>query len=86
VVCSCVAHIEQIREEDAQGALAKVYGAASERAGEVANILKVMSQDAAVLQGSMALYINLMKSRNALSARRREMLAAVVSNINDCYY
>jgi alkylhydroperoxidase family enzyme len=52
----------------------------------VANILKVMSRDAAVLQGSMMFYLNLMKSPNALSAGRREMLAAVVSNINDCYY
>jgi uncharacterized peroxidase-related enzyme len=52
----------------------------------VANILKVMSRDAAVLEGSMALYVNLMKSSNSLSEARREMLAAVVSNINDCYY
>jgi alkylhydroperoxidase family enzyme len=45
-----------------------------------------MSRDAAVLQGSMMFYLNLMKSPNALSAARREMLAAVVSNINECYY
>jgi len=30
--------------------------------------------------------VALMKSDNALPAKQREMLAAVVSNINDCYY
>jgi len=27
-----------------------------------------------------------MKSTNALDAVRRELLAAVVSNVNDCFY
>jgi alkylhydroperoxidase family enzyme len=81
-----VAYIEEISEEAAEGALANIYHRARSRAGGVANILKVMSRDAAVLQGSMMFYLNLMKSPNALSAGRREMLAAVVSNINDCYY
>ena len=35
---------------------------------------------------SVDLQYFLMKSDNALSAARRELLAAVVSNINDCYY
>lgn len=81
-----MAYIEQIAEEEADGVLAKIYGAAQSRAGGVANILKVMSRDAPSLEGSMKFYLNLMKSPNALSAARREMLAAVVSNINDCYY
>ena len=34
----------------------------------------------------MMFYLKLMKSPNGLSAARREMLAAVVSNLNDCYY
>lgn len=81
-----MAYIDTIAEEEAQGRLAEVYGAARKRAGGVANIIKVMSRDAAALHGSMMLYVNLMKAENALSAARREMLAAVVSNINDCYY
>ncbi|MEO1843712.1 MAG: hypothetical protein ABGZ37_05480 [Akkermansiaceae bacterium] len=81
-----VAYIEQISEGEARGTLQKVYHGARTRAGGVANIIKLMSRDAPVLRGSMMLYVNLMKSDNALSAARREMLAAVVSNINDCYY
>ena len=44
------------------------------------------SQDAATVRSSLMFYVSLMKSHNALSPARREMLAAVVSNVNDCYY
>lgn len=81
-----MAYIETVAEDAAEGVVARVYKAARGRTGRVANILRVMSLDGPVLQGSMALYVNLMKKPNALSASRREMLAAVVSNVNDCYY
>lgn len=81
-----MSYIELVAEEEAEGELARIYEQARERAGGVANILKVMSRDAKSLRGSMAMYLNLMKTENALSAARRELLATVVSNINDCYY
>jgi len=81
-----MAYVEQTDEEDAVGSVANVYGAARERAGGVANIIKVMSGDVRSLKGSMQFYVSLMKSTNALSPARREMLATVVSNANDCYY
>lgn len=84
--CSDMAWIRQISEGEAEGGIATVYDAARKRAGGIANIIRVMSQDAATTEASMQFYIRLMKSPNALSAARREMLAAVVSNINDCYY
>ena len=40
-----MAYIELVPESDAEGELAGVYAAARERAGRVANILKVMSRD-----------------------------------------
>ena len=81
-----MAFIDQISEKQATGAIGELYAAARKRAGGVANILKVMSLDAATLKTSMQFYLSLMKSPNALSAARKEMLAAVVSNVNDCYY
>jgi alkylhydroperoxidase family enzyme len=81
-----VAYIRQISDEEADGTLARVFEAARGRHGRVANIIRVMSLDARSVQGSMQFYVSLMKSPNALDAARREMLAAVVSNINDCYY
>ena len=81
-----MAFIKQVSEDEATGALQRVYEAARTRGGGVANIIRVMSQDGRAVQGSMQFYMSLMKSDNALSAARREMLAAVVSNINECYY
>jgi alkylhydroperoxidase family enzyme len=81
-----VAWIQQVDEREATGTLAKLYESSRDRAGGVANIIRVMSQDADSAAQSIRFYISLMKSPNALSPARREMLAAVVSNVNDCYY
>ncbi len=81
-----MAYIRQIGEDEATGLVEKIYSAGRGRAGDVANIVKLMSLDGRVMQSSMALYVSLMKSPNALDSARRELLAAVVSNVNDCYY
>ncbi len=81
-----MAYISQVSEADATGVLQRVYAAGKARAGGVANIIKVMSLDGRSVQGSMQFYVSVMKSPNALDASRREMLATVVSNINECYY
>jgi len=81
-----MAHIRQVSDEEATGELARVYEAGRGRYGSVASIIRVMSLDPASLKGSMGFYVGLMKAQNALSAPRREMLAAVTSNVNDCFY
>ncbi len=81
-----MAHIRQINDDEADGVLKKVYEAGRARAGSVANIIRVMSQDGRSTQASMQFYVSLMKVPNALEAPRREMLATVVSNVNECYY
>jgi len=81
-----MAFIEIIPENEATGRLKTIYDAATGRSGTVANVVKLMSLDARVAQGSMHFYTSLMKSDNALDGARREMLAAVVSNANECFY
>jgi alkylhydroperoxidase family enzyme len=81
-----MAHIRQVPDEEATGELKRVYQAGQARAGKVANIIRVMSLDASSLKSSMGFYVSLMKTDNALAAPRREMLAAVTSNVNDCFY
>ncbi len=81
-----MAFIRQVNDNEAEGALGRVYDAARGRAGGVAGIIKVMSLDPHSVQASMQFYMSLMKRPNALPGATREMLAAVVSNINDCYY
>ena len=81
-----MAYIKQVNQDEAEGVLKRVYDAAAGREGDVANIIKVMSRDGRSVGASMQLYVSLMKSSNGLEPDRREMLAAVVSNINECYY
>lgn len=81
-----MAWIRQIPESDAAGVLATVYRQARQRAGGVANIIRVMSPHGESAQASMQFYVALMKTPGPLSAARREMLAAVVSHANECYY
>jgi uncharacterized peroxidase-related enzyme len=81
-----VAFLKLTAESEATGSLKRLYDAARTRAGYVANIIKLMSRDAATAEASIHFYLRLMKSENALSKARKEMLATVVSNINDCYY
>jgi alkylhydroperoxidase family enzyme len=81
-----LAWIRTIPPGEASGLLKRVYDQAVRRAGQVANILRVMSLDPAVLEASMELYKRVMLGRSGLSRRQREMLAVVVSRANDCHY
>ncbi len=66
--------------------LQQIYDSAEKRAGGVANIIRVMSQDAASCRAVLDLYGTVMKKQNALDNATKELLATVVSNVNDCYY
>jgi len=81
-----MAFIELISDDEATGLLKRIYDGAIQRAGKVAHIIRVMCLDAKVNQASIGFYVQLMKTDNALSKPHKEMLATVVSNINDCYY
>ncbi len=81
-----MAWIKTIKEGDADGVLARVYEDAIQRAGRVFNILKVQSQSPHALQASMKLYTVIMKRDSPLTRAQREMLAVVVSRINNCHY
>lgn len=81
-----MAHIDLISEEKADGLLKRVYDAALKRAGKVFQILRVQSQNPQSLQSGLGLYSAVMFGESPLSRAQREMLATVVSNINDCHY
>ncbi len=81
-----MAYIRQIAPDEATGKIGRVFQAAVKRAGDVAGIVRIMSLDADVCQASMGMYVSMMKRENALAPAVREMLATVVSNVNDCYY
>ncbi len=81
-----MAWIEITGEEEAKGLLAAIYESAIKRAGRVYNILKIQSRSPLALQKCMELYAATMKSESTLTRAQREMLAVVVSRINECRY
>lgn len=81
-----MAFLRLVDVHEATGALKREYDAAIARAGKVFNIVKAMSLGPAVLKRSMDLYVAIMKGPSALSRVERELLAVVVSRLNDCHY
>lgn len=78
--------IEEVPIERATGFLKKQYQAALARAGRVWGIVRVMSPNPRVMEGSMRLYSAAMFGRSPLSRGQREMLGVVVSAANHCLY
>ncbi len=81
-----MAWIETIAEADADGLLKDIYAQARRRVGRIFNILRVQSLNPPVLRSSIAIYVDLMHGPSPLSRAQREMIATVVSSINECHY
>ena len=81
-----MAWIDQVPPDEATGELAKIYEAARGRVGDVAHIITVMSQGPRLLSTFMRFYVQLMKGETVLPSREKELLAAVTSRVNGCFY
>ena len=81
-----MAYIRLVEPAEATGTLKQQYDAGIQRAGRVWNIIKTMSPNPPVLEGSMHLYVAAMRGPSPLTRPQREMLAVVVSRVNDCFY
>jgi len=81
------AWIDIIPEEEAQGELKVLYEQEfdSERQG-TDNILAVHSLNPPTLRAHADLYHTVMHAKSPLSRSEREMVAVVVSVINQCHY
>ena len=81
-----MAFIETIDIQNAKGIVKEEYRKGIKRSGKVYNILKIMSRSPLALKESMRLYLAIMFGESDLSRGQREMLATVVSQINNCHY
>ena len=81
-----MAWIKMISEDKASGLLARLYEKLRSADGVVDNILKIHSLNPRSLEGHYQFYKALMYGRSGLSRTQREMIAIVVSSINDCHY
>ena len=77
------AWIETVPEAEAEGELAELY----RRFGfPVAHVLRVSSVNPPVLRAHYELYRAIMHGRSPLTRVQREMIATVVSLLNQCHY
>ncbi len=79
-------YIDQIAVQDVTGWLRKQFETAHRRAGRVWHIVHVMSLNPRTMDASLRLYGAIMFGASPLTRWRREMLAVVTSQLNDCFY
>ena len=78
--------IKTVSEEEATGAVARVYKAERRSWGGVDGIIKAHSLNPAALRALMVFYNGLMHGDCDLALAQREMIAVTVSVLNRCEY
>ena len=81
-----MAWIKTVQEDEATGALAKIYKGSERSWGGVDNIIKAHSLNVVALRALMTFYNGLMHGDCDLSLAQREMIAVTVSVLNECHY
>ena len=81
-----MAWIDTITELDAKGELKRLYKKVTEPWGGVDNIMKIHSINPASLEAHLTLYKTVMFGKSPIPLVEREMIAVVVSALNNCHY
>ncbi len=82
-----MAWIDTKREDEWTGTLAELYGKVVDRNhNRVDNIMQIHSLDPSGLEGHLGVYNAAMSGTKTLRKMERELIALVVSDINDCHY
>ena len=82
-----MAYIQMVDEEEAEGRLAELYARILEPGvGKVDEVLKIHSLHPDGLAAHLAVYRAAMASTPGLRKVDRELIAFVVSQINECHY
>ena len=81
-----MAWIKTVSEDEARGAVAKIYKGTARSWGGVDNIVKAHSLNKAALRALMTFYNGVMHGECDLTLKQREMIAVTVSVLNACHY
>ena len=81
-----MAWIAEIDEREAKGSLKDQYSKLKEPWGGIDNILKVHSLNPESLDAHVQLYKTVMFGKSPIPRIDREMIALLVSSINQCHY
>ncbi len=81
-----MAYIQYVEENEASPELRAMYDRYRDPAGHVDNVLRIHGLNPPSLEAHFTLYDSLMRGKSDLSRAQREMIAVVVSAINECHY
>ncbi len=81
-----MAWIDTINERDADRSLKDQYAKLKDSRGGVDNILKIHSLNPESLDAHVRLYKTIMYGKSPIRRVNREMIAVLVSSINQCHY
>ena len=81
-----MAWIAEINEREAEGSLKDQYSKLIEPWGGIDNILKIHSLNPESLAAHVQLYKTVMFGKSPIPRIDREMIALMVSSINQCHY
>ena len=78
--------IKQVDNNNSEGKLKEVYLEIEKSRGKVSNIMKIQSLDPETMKNHLDMYLSIMFNNSALNREERELIAVVVSSINNCSY
>jgi hypothetical protein len=81
-----MAYIQYVPEDDASPELKKLYDRYRNPEGIVDNILRIHGLNPQSMVDHVGLYRTVVHGRSPLSRAQREMIAVVVSAVNECHY
>jgi uncharacterized peroxidase-related enzyme len=78
--------IDYIDEKYAKGELKEIYKNIKNKRGKLSNLMKIHSLNPKTMQKHMDLYLSIMFGKSNLSRQERELIAIIVSSLNNCNY
>lgn len=78
--------IDFIDEKNARGELEEIYYNIKNKRGKLSNVMRIQSLNPKVMQKHLDLYLSIMFGKSNLSREERELIAVIVSSINNCNY
>jgi len=81
-----MAYIRYVSDAEATPELKAIYDCFRQKAGYIANILRIHGLNPPSLEAHFAYYRTIVLGPSPLSRAHREMIAVVVSSINECHY
>ena len=81
-----MAYIDYIPYDDASDELKRLYEKLGGKDRTPANIVRIAGHNPKAMESHIDFYRAIMFGKSPLTRRQREMIAVVVSGINDCHY